>query len=70
MIRRALEAAGFISAYDRSRVRQTFGVPPPEKLDDTAAREIAMKQGVGVVVAGSIDRSGTATKSRSRPLKR
>ena len=58
MIRRALESAGFISAYDRSRVRATFGVPAPEKLDDVAAREIALKAGVGVVVAGSIDRRG------------
>jgi serine/threonine protein kinase/tetratricopeptide (TPR) repeat protein len=58
MLRRALEAAGFISAYDRSRIRATFGVQPPNKLDDVAARGIALKQGVGVVLSGSIDRRG------------
>jgi serine/threonine protein kinase/Flp pilus assembly protein TadD len=59
MLRRALEDAGFISAYDRSRVRAAFGVPTPEKLDDAAAWELALKQGVGVVLSGSIDRRGS-----------
>ena len=44
-LRRALEGAGFISAYDRSRIRGAFGVQPPEKLDEMAARELAVKQG-------------------------
>ena len=32
---------------------------PPEKLDEVAAREIAVKQGLGVVVSGSLDRQGS-----------
>ena len=56
MLRRALESAGFISAYDRSRIRATFGVQVPGKLDDVSAREFALKQGLSVVLAGSIDR--------------
>ena len=56
MLRRGLDEAGFITAYDRSRIRTTFGVQPPDKLDDTTTRELALKQGVGVVLAGSIDR--------------
>jgi eukaryotic-like serine/threonine-protein kinase len=56
MLRRALESAGFISAYDRSRIRVTFGVRPPDRLDELAARELALKQGVGMVVSGAIDR--------------
>ena len=59
MLRRGLDEAGFISAYDRTRIRQTFGVQPPEKLDDTTTRELALKQGIAVVLAGSIDRRGT-----------
>jgi tetratricopeptide (TPR) repeat protein len=55
MLKRGLDEAGFISAYDRSRIRATFGVQPPDKLDDTTTRELALKQGVGVVLAGSID---------------
>jgi serine/threonine protein kinase/tetratricopeptide (TPR) repeat protein len=60
MLRLALEGAGFINAYDRSRIRSSFGTVPPEKLDETTARQVAMKQGVGVVLSGAIDRSGDA----------
>ena len=49
--RRALEGASFISAYDRPRISQ-LGVRPPDKLDEVAARELAVKQGLGVVLAG------------------
>jgi len=53
MVRRALEDASFISAFDRTRIGG-FGVQPPEKWDEAAARELAAKQGIGVVLAGSI----------------
>jgi serine/threonine protein kinase/tetratricopeptide (TPR) repeat protein len=52
--RRALEGASFISAYDRTRIRSAFSVAAPARLDASAAREFALKQGVGVVLAGSI----------------
>jgi serine/threonine protein kinase/tetratricopeptide (TPR) repeat protein len=58
MLRLSLEGAGFISAYDRSRIRSAFGTKAPDRLDEEAARRIAMKQGVGFVLTGSIDRSG------------
>jgi tetratricopeptide (TPR) repeat protein len=56
MLRRALESAGFITAYDRTGVN-ALGVRPPENLSEAAARELALKQGLGVVVSGSIDPS-------------
>ncbi len=59
MLRRALEDASFISAYDRSQVGARLGVRPPERMDEVVAREIAVKQGVGVVVSGSIDKQGS-----------
>ena len=59
MIRRVLEDAGFISAYDRNGVRSTFGARPPEKLDEAAAREIALKEVLGIVLSGSIERQGS-----------
>lgn len=59
MLKLALEGASFINAYDRSRIRSTFGVPPPEKLDEAAARELAAKQGVGIVLSGAIARRGS-----------
>ncbi|MEZ5288694.1 MAG: serine/threonine-protein kinase [Vicinamibacterales bacterium] len=58
VLKLALENAGFISAYDRSSIPRSLGVPAPEVLDETAARELAVKQGVGVVVSGSLSRSG------------
>jgi tetratricopeptide (TPR) repeat protein len=58
MLRRALEGASFITAYDRSGV-STLGVQAPSKLDEGAAREIAAKQGLGVVVSGSVQRQGS-----------
>jgi tetratricopeptide (TPR) repeat protein/tRNA A-37 threonylcarbamoyl transferase component Bud32 len=54
----ALEGAGFISAYDRAGIRRTLGVRPPERLDEPAALELAVKQGVNVVVAGSVAKQG------------
>jgi tetratricopeptide (TPR) repeat protein/tRNA A-37 threonylcarbamoyl transferase component Bud32 len=59
MLQRGLEGAGFISAYDRTRVSARLGVRPPERMDEVAARELALKQGVAVVVSGSIDRQGS-----------
>ena len=55
----ALEDAGFISAYDRSGIARSLGVRPPEKLDEVAAREMAVKQGVGVVLSGAVTRQGS-----------
>ena len=57
-VRRGLEDAGFISAFDRSRIRTTLGEAPPDKLDETAARALAVKAGLGVVLAGSIGPRG------------
>lgn len=59
MLKRALEGASFINAFDRSGISGTLGVRPPETLDETSAREIAVRQGVGVVLSGSIERQGS-----------
>jgi serine/threonine protein kinase/tetratricopeptide (TPR) repeat protein len=70
-LRRALENASFISAIDRNRVRATFQVQPPDKFDAVAARELAVKQGIGVVLAGSIDSRGDGfdiSVSATRPM--
>ena len=67
-MRRALEGASFISAYDRSRVRTSFGVQPPAQWDEAAARELAVKQGLGVVLAGAIEPRGTGYEISVRVL--
>src|SRR5206468_313515 len=56
-LKRALEDASFINAYDRGGM-STLGVRPPEKLDEAAARDIALKQGLGIVLSGSLGRLG------------
>jgi serine/threonine protein kinase/tetratricopeptide (TPR) repeat protein len=58
-LRRGLEGASFITALDRNRLAGYVGVRPPERLDEQAAREIAVKQGLNVIVAGSIDPQGS-----------
>ncbi|MBZ5559819.1 MAG: protein kinase [Acidobacteriia bacterium] len=58
MVKRALEGAGFISAYDRNAISRILGVRPPENMDEVGARELAVKQGLGVVLSGSIGRQG------------
>ena len=58
VLKLALESAGFISAYDRGGMR-TLGVKPPETMDERAAQEIAAKQGLGVVLSGSVVRAGS-----------
>jgi len=58
MLKLALEGAGFISAYDRNGVRRSLGVRPPEQMDEGAAQQIAVKQGVGVVLSGAVSRDG------------
>src|SRR5262249_10143563 len=55
----SLENANFITAYLRSDLRRSLGVAAPEHLDEQAARALAVKQGLGVVVSGVIERSGT-----------
>jgi len=54
-MQRALEGAGFISAYDRAGIRRTLGVVPPETLDEAAGLQLAVQQGLGVVLSGRIE---------------
>jgi len=58
VLRISLENATFISAYDRTRINGTLGVRPPDILDQRAALELAVKQGVNTVLSGSIERQG------------
>jgi tetratricopeptide (TPR) repeat protein len=56
VLKLALEGADFISAYDRMGIARSLGVRPPEVLDERAALEMAAKQGVGVVLSGTLER--------------
>jgi tetratricopeptide (TPR) repeat protein len=60
MLKIALEDAGFVTAFDRNAIRRSLGVRPPESLDEKAAQEIAVRQGLGVVLSGSLGAQGGA----------
>ena len=62
LLRILLEGASFVTAYDRARISSSLGVPLPDTLDESAAREMAVKQGLGVVLSGSLESSGSAYK--------
>jgi tetratricopeptide (TPR) repeat protein len=54
MLKIALEDATFVTAFDRDAMRRNLGVAPPDQLDERTAQELAARQGVGVVVSGSL----------------
>jgi tetratricopeptide (TPR) repeat protein len=58
VVRLTLEAAGFITAFDRTQLR-TLGVQPVAGVfDEQAARKIAVSQGLGNVISGTLERRG------------
>lgn len=56
----ALEGATFINVHDRGEARRTAEKlqPGTTKIDEPVARLVAQRQGIGVVVSGSISREG------------
>jgi eukaryotic-like serine/threonine-protein kinase len=55
----ALEGASFITTYNRGNARKTLSkLAGSTKLDENSARLIAQREGVGVVVSGSIRQDG------------
>ena len=58
MIKIAMEDAGFVTAFDRSVIGRSLGVKAPDALDEAAARAIAVREGLGVVLSGSVAQSG------------
>jgi tetratricopeptide (TPR) repeat protein/predicted Ser/Thr protein kinase len=60
MLNVALEGASFVNAYNRGDARRLAGkLPnPTSKLDEQAARLVAISQGVSAIVTGSLSSSG------------
>jgi eukaryotic-like serine/threonine-protein kinase len=60
MLSTALEGASFITTYKRGDARKTLSkLSGSTNLNENSARLIAQREGVGVVVAGSIQRDGS-----------
>jgi serine/threonine protein kinase/tetratricopeptide (TPR) repeat protein len=56
----ALEGASFITSYNRGTARKTLAkLSGSTKLDENSARLIAQREGVGVVVTGTIVKNGS-----------
>ncbi len=58
LLKLALEGASFINAFDRSAVVRHVGVKPPESLHELAALDLAVRQGLSVVLSGSLEHRG------------
>src|SRR2546427_303377 len=60
----ALEGASFVNAYDRGQARKLAQkLPQPtDKLEEQAARLVAVGQGLAAVVTGSLSRRGDGYK--------
>ena len=60
----ALEGASFVNAYNRGSARKLAQkLPhPTEKLDEQSARLIAVSQGIGDIVTGTLSRRGDGYK--------
>jgi eukaryotic-like serine/threonine-protein kinase len=67
-LRIALEGAGFITAFDRSQMSNLGVAPVSGVLDEAAARKIAISQGLGVVVSGTIERDDRGYKVAVRAV--
>jgi len=55
VVKLSLESAPFITAYSRTDLKRALSVNPPEVLDEKVASELAVKQGLGLVVSGTIE---------------
>jgi tetratricopeptide (TPR) repeat protein len=68
MLKLALEGASFISAYDRTRMKDLGLKAISGKLDESQAQGIAVNQGLNVVVSGSLDRRGADYQLSARAV--
>ena len=64
----ALEGASFVSAYDRTRIRELGLKALSGKFDEPKAEEIAASQGLNVVVSGTVDRRGSDYQLSTRAV--
>jgi len=66
----ALEGANFIDSYSRSSALRIGAQlqPGATRLDESLARLVAVREGIGVVTSGAIDRSGDGYRVSLRAL--
>jgi serine/threonine protein kinase/tetratricopeptide (TPR) repeat protein len=69
-LERALEGASFVNAYNRGQALQVASQlrPGARNLDDTLARLVAGREGINVIVVGSIARQGSRYAVESQAM--
>jgi tetratricopeptide (TPR) repeat protein len=66
----AIEGAGFVTSYNRAQARKLAGQLgyAVDKLDERSARLIAVREGLDVVVTGSLARNGSAYRVSAKAV--
>jgi eukaryotic-like serine/threonine-protein kinase len=66
----ALESASFINSFSRSQAHSVGATlqPGTSELNESLARLVAVREGIGVIVSGSVSRAGTGYKISSRAV--
>ena len=66
----ALEQASFINSYNRGAAKKiaTELKPGQNQMDESAARLVALREGVGIVVSGTIEKSGSGYKLAAKAI--
>jgi tetratricopeptide (TPR) repeat protein len=70
MLNIALEEASFVNAYNRGQARNigTQLQPKNSRLDEPLARLVAMREGISVIISGSIGTQGTGYHVTARAI--
>jgi eukaryotic-like serine/threonine-protein kinase len=66
----AMEGASFVTSYNRAQARRLAGQLgyAADKLDESSARLISVREGLDIVVAGSLSRSGSEYRVSAKAL--
>lgn len=66
----AMEGASFVNAYNRSQARKLGSAlqPSAKKLDEPLARLVALREGISVIIDGSIMRQGEGYRISVRAI--
>jgi tetratricopeptide (TPR) repeat protein len=64
----ALEEAGFVSTYNRTSARRVASqlMKDANRMDETLARLVAVREGVNVVISGTVKKSGSDFEVNAR----
>jgi Flp pilus assembly protein TadD len=70
MFQSALEQASFVSSYNRGTARKIAAQLKPDQkyFDESAARLVALREGIGIVVSGTIEKQGSDYRLQAKAV--